>query len=113
MRINLYGELKWQGELASKSEKIVGFFSYNFFSEPYLVEIGDNVIISGRVMFVTHDGGVYLLRNQLKNIQGNYGRIKVGDNCFIGIGATILQNVSIGNNCIVAAGAVVFSKLSR
>lgn len=35
------------------------------------------------------------------------GQITVGDNCFIGQRAIILQNVKIGNNCIIGAGAVV------
>lgn len=31
----------------------------------------------------------------------------IGDNCFIGAGATIIGNIHIGNNVTVAAGAVV------
>lgn len=33
--------------------------------------------------------------------------IKIGDNCFIGAGATILGPITIGNNVTIAAGAVV------
>ena len=40
---------------------------------------------------------------------GNFGKIKIGNNCFIGMGAIILPNVEIGNNCIVGAGAVVMN----
>lgn len=32
---------------------------------------------------------------------------KIGDNCLIGMGAIILNNVIIGDNCIIGAGAVV------
>lgn len=32
---------------------------------------------------------------------------EIGDNCLIGMGATILDNAKIGKNCIVAAGSVV------
>ncbi len=35
--------------------------------------------------------------------------IEVGDNCYIGTGATILGPVKIGNNVTIAAGAVVLS----
>ncbi len=83
------------------------FYSINFFSEPYLVEIGNDVIVSGEVIFVTHDGSVYLLKGELPNIRGYYGRIKIGNNCFIGMGAIILPNVEVGNNCIIGAGSVV------
>lgn len=31
----------------------------------------------------------------------------MGDNCFIGFGATILPNVKIGDNSIIAAGSMV------
>ena len=83
------------------------FYSCNFFSEPYLVEIGNDVIISGDVNFVTHDGSIYLLKDEIPNLLGLYGKIKIGNNCFIGMGAIILPNVEIGNNCIIGAGAVV------
>ena len=46
-------------------------------SEPYLISIGEHVLISGRVTFLNHDG------------------------------ATILPNVTIGDNCIIAAGSMV------
>ena len=35
------------------------------------------------------------------------GRIIVGDNCYFGVGSTVLGPVRIGNNVTVAAGAVV------
>lgn len=103
--------LQWRAEMAREMGVRVGrncrFYSLNFFSEPYLVEIGDNVIISGEVKFVTHDGAVYLWRNEEPSLFGNFGRIRIGNNCFIGMGAIILQNVEIGDNSIVCAGAVV------
>jgi len=34
-------------------------------------------------------------------------RVVIGDNVFLGTGATILKGVSIGDNCVVGAGAVV------
>lgn len=83
------------------------FYSLNIFSEPYLVEFGDNVIVSGNVIFLTHDGAIYLIRNDVPNIRGSYGGIRIGNNCFIGMNAIILPNVHIGDNCIVGAGAVV------
>lgn len=35
------------------------------------------------------------------------GRVKIGNNCFIGWGAIVLPNVTIGNNCIIGAGTVI------
>ncbi len=94
-------------ELGAKVGDNCRFYSLNFFSEPYLIEIGSDVIISGNVIFLTHDGGVYLLKEQIPNIRGSYGKIKIGNNCFIGMGSIILPNIEIGNNCIIGAGSVV------
>jgi acetyltransferase-like isoleucine patch superfamily enzyme len=103
--------VQWRVEMARDMGAKVGsncrFYSLDFFSEPYLIEIGDNVIISGEVIFVTHDGGVYLFKDEVPDIYGHFGRIKIGNNCFIGMGAIILPNIEIGDNCIIGAGAVV------
>ncbi len=84
----------------------------NFGSEPFLVEIGDYSRISSSVLFITHIGGSTIM----KKIEGYddvrvFGRIKVGNNTFIGANSTITHNVTIGNNCIIAVGAVVSSSV--
>ena len=80
----------------------------NFDSEPYLISIGSNVRVSYGVRFVTHDGGVAVIRN-LYNIGncGLYNSISVGNNVFIGNYATIMPGVKIGNNVIIAFGSIV------
>ncbi len=107
--------LAWRLELARESGVRVGdgcrLFSLNIYSEPYLVELGENVIVSGRVKFITHDGGVFIEPDLVKNLLGHYGRIRVGNNSFIGMDATIMPNVSIGANCIVGAGSVVYESV--
>jgi acetyltransferase-like isoleucine patch superfamily enzyme len=80
----------------------------DFGSEPYLIEIGDHVTISGNVSFITHDGGTWVFRH-LPPYLGlqRFGRIIIADNCFIGSGAILMLGVSIGSNSVVGAGAVV------
>lgn len=78
-------------------------------SEAYLVSIGDHVRINSNVVFVTHDGGVWVLRNmdaELKNAD-IFGKIRVGNNVHIGTGAVVMPGVTVGNNCIIGVGAVV------
>ena len=75
-------------------------------SEPYLISIGNNVRVSFDVVFITHDGGTFVLRREQPNVS-LYGKIDVGNNVFIGARSIILPNVKIGNNCIIAAGSVV------
>lgn len=77
-----------------------------FSSEPYLIEIGNNVRVSFDVTFVTHDGGTYVLRKDYPEIC-IYGPIKVGDNTFIGAKSIILPNICIGKNVIIGAGSII------
>ncbi|MBO4339103.1 MAG: acyltransferase [Clostridia bacterium] len=80
-----------------------------FGTEPYLITIGDNVRITRDVELITHDGGVWVLRNlysEFKDID-IFGRIVIGNNVYIGNGAIVLPGVTIGNNCIIGAGAIV------
>lgn len=81
-----------------------------FGTEPYLIEIGDDCLLSGNLSFYTHDGGVKVL-NSLNYFDGKamdkVGKIVVGNNCFIGNGAKILLDVNIGDNVIIGAGSIV------
>lgn len=42
-----------------------------------------------------------------------YGKIRIGNNCFIGERAILMYGVSIPNNTIVAAGSVVTKSISE
>jgi len=79
---------------------------YSLASEPWLVEIGDRVAISQGVFFLTHDGGVHVFRNEIPTLQ-SYGKIKIGNNCMIGVNVILMPGVTIGDNCVVGAGSVV------
>lgn len=70
------------------------------------MNIGNHVEITSDVQFVTHDGGVWTLREQYPGIDV-FGPIRIGNNVFIGTGTIILPNVTIGDNCIIRAGSVV------
>jgi hypothetical protein len=75
-------------------------------SEPYLVSIGDETLVSGGVRFLTHDAGTWVFRREHPEA-GRFGRITVGSRVFIGAQAMILAGVTIGDRSIVGAGAVV------
>lgn len=77
-----------------------------FGSEPYLVTLGDHVSITGGVNFITHEGGVWLLRETDPDVDV-FNPITVGNNVFIGARAMILPGVRIGNNVIVAGASLV------
>ncbi len=102
---NVYVFKRSGGKLGKNCEIFPDVF---FGSEPYLIEIGDNVRISYGVKFATHDGGVWTLRkNGILEDADVFGMIKIGDNCNIGWNAIILPGVTIGKNCVIGAGAIV------
>lgn len=80
----------------------------NWGSEPWLISLGDHTEISFDCVFITHDGATWCFRNdeKYKNVI-KFGKIKIGNNCFIGARSMIMPGVTIGDNSIVAAGALV------
>jgi acetyltransferase-like isoleucine patch superfamily enzyme len=78
----------------------------NFGTEPFLVELGDDVTLAEGVTFHTHDGGVWVFRKEYPGIN-IYKPIKIGNNVFIGAYANILPGVTIGDNVIIGACSVV------
>lgn len=85
------------------------FNTMSFSTEPYLIELGNNVAISAGCDLVTHDGAIRIFRDQMGDAD-IFGKIIIGNNVFIGINCTILPNTIIGNNCIIGAGSVVRGK---
>lgn len=79
-----------------------------FGSEPYLITIGNNVRLTKNVQFVTHDGGMWVLRNlELAPKADKFGQIVIKDNVNIGWNAVIMPGVTIGENVVVGLGAIV------
>lgn len=76
-----------------------------FGSEPYLIEIGNHVQITNDVRFFNHGGG-WVFRDK-HPLMDTFGKIKIGNNVYIGNCVLIMPGVTIGNNVIVGAGAVV------
>ena len=77
-------------------------------SEPWLIEIGNHVGLSGHVTFVTHDGATFAFRDEepYKKVI-RYGKIIIHDRCMIGMGSYIMPGVEIGENSIIGAASVV------
>ena len=105
-RINPISYAKTIGVTIGENCKVIGPQSWG--SEPYLIKIGNHTEISLECMFITHDGATWVFRNSEKYKDViRFGKIIIGNNCFIGARTTILPNVRIGDNCIIAAGALV------
>ena len=67
----------------------------------FLIEIGNNVTIT-HAAILAHDAST-------KNALGysKVGKVKIGNDVFIGYGSIILPGVTIGDNVIVGAGTVI------
>ncbi len=80
----------------------------SFGSEPYLIQFGNYVKVTSGCEFITHDGGIEVLRN-LKGLKDadKFGRIVVGNNVFFGNNCTVLPGVTIGNNVVIGACSLV------
>lgn len=82
----------------------------SFGTEPYLIEVGEDCLFAANIHLITHDGGIKVL-NSLDYFNGQrmdkLGRIKIGNNVYIGFGAFIMPGVTIGNNCIIGANSMV------
>lgn len=95
-----------------KSEVIIGnnceiYKNVDFGSEPYLIKKGNHLRITNGVRFITHDGGVWVFRENLHKNIDVFGPIIIGNNVHIGMNSIIMPGVKIGNNCVIGAGAIV------
>ena len=70
-------------------------------SHGYLIEIGDNVTIS-HAEIQAHDASTKKILGYSK-----VGKVRIGNNVFVGTQAVILPGVTIGDCVMVAAGSVV------
>lgn len=81
------------------------------FDDFELITIGDQVVISMYVNFLTHDYSLTtaLIANGAQPATDVAVRqpIKVGNNVFIGINALIMPGTTIGDNVIIGGGSVV------
>ena len=85
-----------------------------FGTEPYLIKIGDNSEITAGVNFVTHDGGVWVIRNLFEEYKeiDILKPIKIGNNVYIGNDALILPGVEVCDDVIIGANSVVTKSIT-
>ena len=82
-------------------ENVHLFNTYIDFGHGFLISIGNNVTLTG-VTVLSHDASTQIPRGVSK-----VGRVRIGNDVFIGHGAIILPGVTIGYRCVIGAGSVV------
>lgn len=100
--IHLRGKEYYAKYIGVKLGKNCKIYTKHFGTEPFLIEIGDNVTIAADVKLITHDGSGSLLGKMFR-----YRKIIIGNNVFIGMNTIVLLGVEIGDNVIVGAGSVL------
>lgn len=111
-KLNIIDGVKLAGKLGVKCGKGCKFLDNPlkiFGSEPYLVKLGDNVELTNGTRIVTHDGGLWVLRNLSDDFKkaDSFSPVTIGNNVFVGIDTIILPGVEIGDNVVIGAGSVV------
>lgn len=79
-------------------------------TESYLIEIKDDVTISTDVTFLTHDNSISKVDRSMTDL---FGKITIGNNCFIGSNVLILPGIKIEDNIIVGAGSIICKSLTE
>lgn len=76
-------------------------------TRPFLIDIGNHVKITYGVVILTHGYDWSVLNVKYNDILGSSGKVKIGNNVFIGMKSIILKGVNIGDNVIIGAGSLV------
>ncbi len=71
------------------------------------IDIGDDVIMGPGVRIFSENHRFGDVARPIRTQGTARERVTIGDDCWIGAGATIVAGVAIGSGCVVAAGAVV------
>jgi acetyltransferase-like isoleucine patch superfamily enzyme len=78
----------------------------------YDIEIGNNNQFGEVVLMYDHNHK-FSDNNKLISEQGyNIGKIKIGDNCWIGSNVVILKDVTIGDNVVIGAGCIIHKSIA-
>lgn len=99
----------WRSKGVKIGENCALMGGCSFGGEPYLVDVGNHVLIGGNVHFITHEGAHWVLKGLDKKYDYlfGFGRIQIKDNVYIGYNSTILRGVEIGENVIIGACSLV------
>lgn len=76
-------------------------------TRPWMIEIGSNVSITKGVTILTHGYDWSVFKGMYGDVLGSAGRVKIGDNVFIGMNSTILKGVTIGDNVVIGANSLI------
>jgi len=110
LRQDLVRYFRGKGVRIGEGVEIFGANLFTFGGEPYLVSIGNQVTISHNVDFITHDGGLRVVRAEHPGAY-LYERIQVADNCFLGAHCVLLPGAKVGVGSVIGSGSIVTGEI--
>ncbi|MFA6086676.1 DapH/DapD/GlmU-related protein [Mucilaginibacter sp.] len=104
------------GIIAQKGTGIIigdrtGISARAYFAGQGGITIGNDVIMGPNVQIFSENHNYSNINILIKDQGVTKQAVTIGNNCWIGGGATILSGVNIGDGCIVAAGSVVVKSI--
>lgn len=103
-----YKKLKKAGIYLGENVNFYSPWTINIdIQRPWMIEIGNNVHITAGVKILQHGYDWAVIQKKYGEVCGSCGKVKIGNNVFIGTDATILKGVEIGDNVIIGANSLV------
>lgn len=96
LRVKFY---KWGG-VSIKGRCFIGSHVHFDGIYPNLIEIGEGCIITSGTHILTH-----FFNTNDRNFYA--GKVRIGNNVFIGMNTLIVNSVDIGDNAVIGAGSIV------
>ncbi|AZV63422.1 acyltransferase [Peribacillus frigoritolerans] len=75
------------------------------------INIGSNTIFGENVKMYDHNHKYKNPEQVIMNQGFQIGKIKIGNNCWIGSNVIILNNVEIGNNVVIGANSLIYKSI--
>lgn len=97
---------RFMGVTIGENCRIYGNSPNMWGTEPFLIKIGNNVHITDRCRFITHDGGTLILRKFTPDLEVT-APIKIGNDVYLGEETIIMPGINIHNNVIVGIRSIV------
>ena len=76
-------------------------------TRPELLEIGSHVFIHRGTVILTHDWASWCFVEKYNDFIPSHGKVKIGNNVWLGENVTILAGVEIGNDVVIGIGSIV------
>lgn len=72
------------------------------------IDIGDNCLFGENVKIYDHNHVFSDLEKPIYQQGMKKGKVKIGNNCWVGSNSVILMNVNIGDNVVIGANSLIY-----